>query len=76
MLEVDCRMELHYSQTIESVNPLGNSFYYRMELHYSQTNTVGMCLKLMFYYRMELHYSQTSNLNLRINATTTSVFHR
>ena len=39
MLEVDCRMELHYSQTESLRISFEELFYYRIKLHYSQTYT-------------------------------------
>ena len=52
-------MNLHYSQTENSVCVHVVLFYYLMNLHYSQTIKKSPPLNLLFYYLMNLHYSQT-----------------
>ena len=53
-------MDLHYSQTIDSLTYSLILFHYLMDLHYSQTKTQCRPDRGTFHYLMDLHYSQTS----------------
>ncbi len=52
-------MDLHYSQTKQSVLLCADRFHYLMDLHYSQTVDIAITAFIWFHYLMDLHYSQT-----------------
>ena len=78
------QLNLHYSQTIRSVNSKCKKFYCILNLHYSQTFVLCLSIAYLFYCILNLHYSQTTHprkprfylfyciLNLHYSQTNTS----
>ena len=56
-------MDLHYSQTAETLQVYHELFESPMDLHYSQTRGHALKIIILFESPMDLHYSQTIYVN-------------